>query len=273
MIIEHFLNIPLVKSLATTDWNLFKGNITISPINNRNVKLNTNYNVKINDNKQFNFLFPDDVDIKTIDLPNDAILNRIRPMDFNETEAEVILELKDLQVIRDKHRIEWKNKDGKYGLSLKIYRGEVVVLRAANGWGKTTLVETISGEIPRLSGDIIFLGEYFNKNLYSYKISRKGLQVVHANNNLFTNITGNEMLKLAKANNKIVNIKELLDRPINQLSGGERQRIALATMQNTKKKHLIVYDEPFTGLDAKSVSLFEQMFHPDFSNAKIILIP
>ena len=273
VIIEHFLNIPLVSSLATTDWNLQNGNLTISSINHSDSKTAINSRFTQNSNHQFGFLVPQNADVRTFPLPNDAVLTRIRPLGYDESKADVILELKDLQVIRDTHKIEWKNSDNTFGLSLKVYRGEVLLFQAANGWGKTTLVDTISGEIPKLSGDIIFKGEYINKNAYSYKLVRKGLQVISANNNLFTNISGHEMLKLAEASNTIEGVASLLGRPINQLSGGQKQRIALATIQNSRNKQLILYDEPLSGLDINSVSLFNHLFHPDPSYAIIIFLP
>jgi ABC-type branched-subunit amino acid transport system ATPase component len=269
VIIEHFLNIPLVSSLATIDWHLENGKLTISQIDH------TNFNAGItkNNGNQFGFLVPPNMDVSVHPLPNDASLIRIRPYGFDESKTDVILELINLQIMRGTHKIEWKNSDATFGLSLKVYRGEVILFQAANGWGKTTLVDTISCEIPKLSGDIIFQKEHLNKTSYSYKLARKGLQVIPANNNLFTNISGKEMLKLAKATNTIQGVETLLDRPINQLSGGQRQRIALATMQNTRNKHLVLYDEPLSGLDIKSISLFENLFHPDPTYAIIIFLP
>jgi ABC-type branched-subunit amino acid transport system ATPase component len=269
VIIEHFLNIPLVSSLATIDWYLENGNLTISPINHSNLKTG----ITKNNGNQFSFLEPKNADVSVHPLPNDATLIRIRPHGFDESKADVILELKKLQVMRGTHKIEWKNSDDSFGLSLKVYRGEVILFQAANGWGKTTLVDTISGEIPKLSGDIIFQCEHLNKTSYSHELARKGMQVILASNNLFTNISGKEMLKLAKATKIIKGVESLLSRPINQLSGGQRQRIALATIQNARNKHLVLYDEPFSGLDIKSISLFEHLFHPDPSCVIIIFLP
>ena len=272
VIIEHFLNIPLVSPLATTDWCLKNGNLTISPIDHSDYKkdISTKNNNKVN---QYGFLVPLNAYVSVSPLPNDASLIRIRPDGFNESGSDVILKLKNLQVMRDTHKIEWKNGDDTYGLSLKVYRGEVILFQAANGWGKTTLVDTISGEIPKLSGEIIFQGVNLNKLSNSYQRVRKGLQVIMSNNNLVSSITGNEMLKLAGATNIIEDIEPLLKRSINQLSGGQKQRIALATIQNTRNKQLVLYDEPLSGLDVKSVSLFEHLFHPHPSCAKIIFLP
>lgn len=273
VIIEHFLNIPLVSALATTDWYLDNGNLTISPITHSYPMANLNSDTTTNANNQYGFLVPPNASISMYPLPNDATLIRIRPNGFDESKADLILELKKLQVMRGTHKIEWKNSDDTFGISLKVYRGEVILFQAANGWGKTTLVDTISGEIPKLSGDIIFNGENMNKISHSYELVRKGLQVIPANNNLFTNISGNEMLKLAGATNTIQGVAPLLDRPINQLSGGQKQRIALATIQNNRTKQLVLYDEPLSGLDVKSISLFEHLFLPDPSFAIIIFLP
>ncbi len=273
VIIEHFLNIPLVSPLATTDWCLKNGNLSISSINHSDSKIDVSIGTNNHKVNQYGFLVPENTDFSVSPLPNDASLIRIRPKGFIESDADVILELKNLQVMRDTHKIEWKNSDSTFGLSLNVYRGEVILFQAANGWGKTTLVDTISGEIPKLSGDIIFQGVNLNKFSNSYQRVRKGLQVIPSNNNLITSITGNEMLKLAGATNMIEDIGPLLNRSINQLSGGQKQRIALATIQNTRNKQLILYDEPLSGLDVKSVSLFEHLFHPDPSYAIIIFLP
>jgi ABC-type branched-subunit amino acid transport system ATPase component len=273
VIIEHFLNIPLISTLATTNWHLENGKLLITPAVSSDYKSIINTSVTKNAGNQFDFLVPEGTDVRVEALPNDDALTRIRYHGYDESKADVVLEIKELQVKRESHIIEWKNSDTSLGLSLKVYRGEVILFQAANGWGKTTLLDTLTGEIPKLSGEIIFLGEYLDETYTSYKRIRNGMQVIPASNNLFTNLSGNEMLKLAEATNKIQGVAPLLERPINQLSGGQKQRIALATVQNTRNKQLVLYDEPLSGLDFKSVDLFEHLFRPDPSCAKVIFLP
>jgi branched-chain amino acid transport system ATP-binding protein len=273
IIIEHFLNIPLVSSFATKEWNLKNGNLSIS-----NIKLldcervfGSGINNKVENH--YKFLLPPLAESSISQLPNDAILIRIRPIGFTESEAEVVLELRNLQIMRDSHIIEWKNSNGSIGLSLKVYRGEVILLQASNGWGKTTLVDTLIGDIPKLSGDIFFLRKKLDTFFNMHQLSKMGLQVIPASNNLVTNITGKEMLKLSKANNSINAIVPLLDKQINKLSGGQKQQIALATIQNIRNKHLLILDEPLSGLDDNSLSVFMHLFYPNPSYSKIFFLP
>ena len=67
------------------------------------------------------------------------------------TDAKTMLEIKDLHVYYD-------NIHALKGVSLKVKEGEIVSLIGANGAGKTTPLQTISGRIQSRQGKIVFQG-------------------------------------------------------------------------------------------------------------------
>src|ERR1700761_7152701 len=62
------------------------------------------------------------------------------------------------------------------GLDLKIEKGEIVAILGRNGVGKTTLLETVAGVIPRISGEVSVNGN--RGDLPLFKQVRKGLGFV-----------------------------------------------------------------------------------------------
>src|SRR5277367_6493504 len=60
------------------------------------------------------------------------------------------------------------------GVSISIYRGEIVALIGPNGAGKTTLFNLISRLIPPTSGEILFEGRDVSRTA-PYKIARLGI--------------------------------------------------------------------------------------------------
>ncbi len=144
-------------------------------------------------------------------------------------------------------------------VSLTVKEGEFISLLGASGCGKTTLLKTISGILPALSGTI-YLG---NEDITSLPAHRRGTVVVFQDLRLFPHMTVAEnvafpqkmqgipkaqRLSEAKQFLKLVQLDGYGDRRINQLSGGQQQRVALARALAAKPK-LLLLDEPFSALD------------------------
>lgn len=146
-------------------------------------------------------------------------------------------------------------------VSFDIQEGEIVTLIGANGAGKSTTLRTISGLVPKSSGNIEFEGEEIS-HLPANKIAALRLNQVPEGRRVFPELSVQDNLKLGaylrKDRKKIAEDLEqvyhlfprLLERKKQQagsLSGGEQQMLAMGRglMNNPK---LLLLDEPSMGL-------------------------
>ncbi len=146
-------------------------------------------------------------------------------------------------------------------ISFEIKAGEIITLIGANGAGKTTILNTISGLLQPTHGEIIF--DNINLvNLPAYLISRLGIAHVPEGRKPFPNLTVYENLRLGayQINNKnLINqrlkrvfksfprLKERIKQQAGTLSGGELQMLAMARALMSEPK-LLMLDEPSMGL-------------------------
>ena len=99
-----------------------------------------------------------------------------------------MLEVKDLNVF-------YGNIHAIKGVSLHVNQGEIVSLIGANGAGKTTILQTISGLIRAKSGQILFEGEDIT-SLRAHKICKKGIAQVPEGRRVFANLTVSDNINL-----------------------------------------------------------------------------
>lgn len=147
------------------------------------------------------------------------------------------------------------------GINLVVNQGEIVGLLGANGVGKTTLLNTISGLVKSRGGTISYLGQNLLR-VPPTKLLSMGIAHVRQGRHIFAKMTvlENVQIGLDSVRNR-VNPKErieyglqlfpkLKDR-LNQLggtlSGGEQQMLAIARALVTQPK-LLILDEPSMGL-------------------------
>jgi branched-chain amino acid transport system ATP-binding protein len=141
---------------------------------------------------------------------------------------------------------------------------EIVSLIGANGAGKTTMLNTISGLIPNEKGDITFLEAKIN-GLPPEKIVAAGISQVPEGRQIFAPLTVRENLELGaylrfKSEEKEAIQKDLdwvfqlfprLNERVTQiagtLSGGEQQMLAIGRALMARPK-LLLLDEPSMGL-------------------------
>ena len=147
------------------------------------------------------------------------------------------------------------------GISFKVNEGEIVALIGANGAGKTTMMQSVVGIIPKKSGTVIFDGQDITKTP-CHKIVKLGMTQVPEGRRIFQELTVYENLLMGaftKNDQKV--FKEDLDRMFtlfprlkerrNQiagtLSGGEQQMLAMSRALMSHPK-LLMLDEPSMGL-------------------------
>lgn len=156
------------------------------------------------------------------------------------------------------------------GVSLRFARGKVTALIGGSGSGKTTILRLIGGQLRPSSGNVMFDGQDVHaldrRALYAL---RRRMGMLYQFGALFTDLTAFQNvafplrehtdlpasairdLVLLKLN--AVGLRGAARLNISELSGGMQRRVALARAIALDPP-LIMYDEPFTGLDPVSVA-------------------
>ena len=136
------------------------------------------------------------------------------------------------------------------GVTFSVDAGQALVLRGPNGIGKTTLLRTLAGLQPPLSGDIAFPED-------------EGAYASHADG-IKTALTVAENLAFWAAVHgaplpddiyDAFDLADLRDRLGGTLSAGQKRRLGLARLGVIGRKVLFL-DEPTVSLDRFSVKLF-----------------
>ena len=189
-----------------------------------------------------------------------------------------ILDVKDINVFYGAiHAI----KD----ISFYVDEGEIVTLIGANGAGKSTTLNTISGLLRSKTGDIEFLGSSIAKTAPN-KIVSQGLVMVPEGRRIFLGLTVEENLEMGAYTRPKAEIKDSLEKVYElfprlkerrtqiggTLSGGEQQMLAMGRSLMAKPK-LIMLDEPSMGLAPLLVDLiFEIIADLHRGGATILLV-
>ena len=155
------------------------------------------------------------------------------------------------------------------GVSFEVNPGEVVTLIGANGAGKSTTLQTVSGLLHSRTGSIEFLGENL-MGVPAHKVVAKGLAQVPEGRRVFLQMTVEENLEMgaytrsggdidADLEKVYAYFPRLMERRrqiAGTLSGGEQQMLAMGRALMSRPK-LLMLDEPSTGL---APILVEQIF-------------
>ena len=165
-----------------------------------------------------------------------------------------MLEIKDLHV-------HYGVIEALKGISLEVNEGEIVALIGANGAGKTTMMQSISGIVKKTSGDVMFLNESIMKANPKH-IVEMGLTQVPEGRRIFTGMSVYENLMMGaflrkdkdgikrdyeKVCEQFPILKERMNQDASTLSGGEQQMLAMGRALMSKPK-LLLLDEPSMGL-------------------------
>lgn len=267
VIIEHIFNQSHLDRLITTDWMLANGRLVVSHPQTKPTKPLVNTTSRP---PWFYLLAGDDAEIVDEVLPRGAVLTRIRRPSRFQQPARPLLEIRGLVVNRGRRTVLGLDENGDpTGLNLTLYGGEVVLLQAPNGWGKSTLLAAIAGVIPTVAGSIRLDGLVID-HLSTWERVRNGLSALASDENTFPNLRVKEAMQLAGNPNGVSKFPQLADRTYSSLSGGERQRVALCAMPPGK---VSIYDEPFSALDMNNTLNAAVIGMPEANLSQLILIP
>ena len=167
--------------------------------------------------------------------------------------SESLLSIKGLHV-------SYGTKEVLRGIDYEVSEGEVVAVLGANGSGKSTSLNTISGFVAALAGKVVFDGVDIT-NMPAHKIYRLGVIQVSQSRDLFPFLTVEHNLRLGgvirnraeiemqleKVFNYFPRLKERRRQLARTLSGGEQQMVAIGRAVMAKPR-LLLLDEPSGGL-------------------------
>jgi len=166
-----------------------------------------------------------------------------------------------------------------HDVNLDLEEGHIYGFIGRNGSGKSVLFKIICGLYYPTTGSVIVDGIDIHKN----DIFPNDMRVLIEKPNFLPNLTGLDNLKLlASIQNRIteediilildkLNLKKDMNKLYHKYSLGMKQKLAVAQvlMENPK---MMIFDEPFNGIEEKTVEVIKKILLEEKKSGKIILI-
>lgn len=171
------------------------------------------------------------------------------------------------------------------GVSFEVNEGEIVTLIGANGAGKSTVLNTISGLLHPRSGSIVFNGKDL-KGVAPHKIVQRGLAQCPEGRRIFLQMTVEDNLEMGgftqpgasvapemeDVYRRFPRLQERRKQVAGTLSGGEQQMLAMGRALMSKPK-IILMDEPSMGLSPIMVNeIFDIIRSVSESGTTVLLV-
>ncbi|MCI9124448.1 MAG: ABC transporter ATP-binding protein [Eubacterium sp.] len=150
-------------------------------------------------------------------------------------------------------------------ISLRIPDGAFVIIAGANGSGKTVLIRHLNGLLVPTKGRVLLDGEPITKNI-SLARRKIGLIFQDSDSQIIgqtvaedvafgpenLNLPRAEVDRIVKESLKAVGMTSMASQNPHSLSGGQKRKLAVAGVL-AMKPDILMFDEPFTGLDYPGV--------------------
>ncbi|MBN2057482.1 MAG: LPS export ABC transporter ATP-binding protein [Candidatus Saganbacteria bacterium] len=168
---------------------------------------------------------------------------------------------------------KYGSKTAVNGISVEVKQGEIVGLLGPNGAGKTTTFYMVVGLIRPNSGRV-FMGDHEITRLPMHRRAHLGIGYLPQEPSIFRKLTVEEnilvlwqLMPEIRKNEYEKKLVEILDelgvthlrkQKAYTLSGGEQRRVEIARALATNPSFILL-DEPFTGIDPKTVADLQEI--------------
>jgi ABC-type Mn2+/Zn2+ transport system ATPase subunit len=187
------------------------------------------------------------------------------------------LEVRDL-------RVSYREVLALDGISFATECGRSIALIGPNGAGKSTLLKALAGLLPVDKGSIIWRGQPLTRSSHEiaylpqrgdvdwqFPITVRGLVEMGRYPNLgwwrtYSRHDGDIVQRALTA----MDLLDLQDRQISALSGGQQQRTFIARAL-AQEAHVLLLDEPFTGLDKPAQDNLSRLFKELTAEGRLLI--
>ncbi len=181
---------------------------------------------------------------------------------FKETPAKIMLEVENLSFGYTPETLLFEN------INFSIKRGECIGIIGKNGKGKSTLLNTLAGELKALSGEVhshpsVNFAHFGQTNIARLHPNATVIDEIHSAN---TKLSTQQVRSIAGS---MMFSGESADKKVSLLSGGEKSRVMLGQIL-AQDVNLLFLDEPTNHLDIQSIEALTQAII-NFEGAVIIV--
>jgi ATP-binding cassette subfamily F protein 3 len=202
--------------------------------------------------------------LEKMDLLSDLAFDNTLAFDFNfkETPSKVMLEVNNLSFGYTEDNILFKN------ISFSIKRGECIGIIGKNGKGKSTLLNTLAGELKQLNGTVdshpsVSFAHFGQTNIARLHPNASVTDEIHSAN---TKLSTQVIRSICGA---MMFSGDAADKKVSLLSGGEKSRVMLGQIL-AREVNLLFLDEPTNHLDMESIEALTEAIQ-SFDGAVIIV--
>ena len=181
---------------------------------------------------------------------------------FKDTPAKVLLDVKELSFGYTKEHLLFQN------ISFTLAKGECLGIIGKNGKGKSTLLNTIAGELKQLSGEV-----NFHTSTSFAHFGQTNIDHLNPKNTIMDEIY-NANPKMSEAGVRAICGGMMFSgdsakKAISLLSGGEKSRVMLGQIL-AREVNLLLLDEPTNHLDMDSIEALTKAIQ-NFKGSVIIV--
>jgi ABC-type Mn2+/Zn2+ transport system ATPase subunit len=188
------------------------------------------------------------------------------------------------ELVIDGLSVSYRNILALSGVSMATSCGNRVALIGPNGAGKSSLLKAIAGLVPRNAGEIRWRGTAVRKWSrefaylpqreevdWSFPITVRGLVEMgrYPQTGWWRKFSEDDKRAVDAALDSL-NLNDLQDRQIRELSGGQQQR-AFRARALAQEAHVLLLDEPFTGLDRNAATLLGELLAELAKDGRLVI--